>query len=59
MTPTLSVAALQDRSTRVLLNAEAERVAGALGGVLSGRVVALETLEYGPRLPAPSVARTR
>ncbi len=44
---------------RLLLNAEAERLAGAVGGVLSGSVVALATFEYGPRLPAASLARTR
>jgi hypothetical protein len=39
------VAALHDRFTRVLLMAEAVRLAGALGGVLSGSVVAIATLE--------------
>ena len=59
MTPTSSVAALQARLIRVLLNAEAERLAGAVGGLLSGSVVALATVEYGPRFPAASFARTR
>jgi hypothetical protein len=43
--PTLSVAAVQVRSMRVLLKATAPRLPGAVGGVESGRVVAVATGE--------------
>ena len=62
VTFTLSVAAVQVRRTDVLPVATAEKLPGALGGVVSppaAVVVAWAIAEYGPRLPAASVALTR
>ena len=61
MTPTLSVAAAHVRLICVLETTFGSGVPGAVGGVVSGAawVVALATAEYGPRLLAASVARTR
>src|SRR5690348_12027746 len=44
---------------RLLLKAEAVRVVGGVGGVVSGRVLTVAIVEYGPRLPTASFARTR
>ena len=60
VTPTLSVAAVQLRLIWLLLTALALSPLTVLGGVVSGAgVVALATLEYPPRFPAASIARTR
>ncbi len=60
VTPTLSVEAVQPRLTWVELTAVALSPVGAVGGVVSGAagVVAVAIVEYGPRLPAASAART-
>jgi len=60
VTPTLSVEAVQLKLIWLPLIAVAVRLAGAVGGCVSGAgVVALATGEYPLKFPAASVARTR
>ncbi len=54
----MSVDAVQLRLICVPPDAAADKLVGAVGGVASV-VVAVTVLEYAPRFPAASVARTR